>query len=120
MMATTIETTTRPQTANAAAPELEESQRRYVRPPADILEGEQGWLIKVDLPGVTRESIELLVEKDVLTVRADRDAERGYMRSFGIPKEVDLKTVGAAHEDGVLTLDLPKVPASKPMTIEVK
>jgi|GEM_PF-1352695 len=127
-MATTIETTQTTtkntkvpapaETANTAA--LKESQRRYYTPAADIFEGEAGWMVLVDLPGVTKKGVDIQFDKDVLTVRADRDDTRGYMRSFGIPKDVDVKKIAAKQADGVLTLTLPKVPAAKPLSIKVK
>lgn len=110
-------------------------QGREFTPPTDIYETEAGVTLQVDLPGHDAKSIEVKVEKGVLTLRSERKApegntkenarrlERGfgvYSRSFKLPDTVDATNVEARYENGVLTLALPRKEESKPRVIEVK
>ena len=109
-------------------------QGREFAPATDIYETESGVTLQVDLPGHDPKSIEVKVEKGVLTLRSERKAdvnakegarrlERGfgvYTRSFKLPNTVDTSNVGARYENGVLTLTLPRKEEAKPRVIEVK
>ena len=109
-------------------------QGREFAPPTDIYETEAGVTIQVDLPGHDAKSIEVKVDKGVLTLRSERKApegtkenarrlERGfgvYTRSFKLPDTVDATNVEARYDNGVLTLALPRKEESKPRVIEVK
>jgi len=109
-------------------------QGREFAPATDIYETEAGVTIQVDLPGHDAKSIEVKVDKGVLTLRSERKApegnkenarrlERGfgvYTRSFKLPDTVDATNVEARYENGVLTLALPRKEESKPRVIEVK
>jgi HSP20 family protein len=108
---------------------------RHFAPAADILESEAGLTLHLDMPGLDAKAIQVKVEKDVLTVQAERKAEpaaegvtvrrqeRGFgtfARSFALPDTVDANRVEARYEHGVLTLTLPRREESKPRVIEVK
>jgi HSP20 family protein len=109
-------------------------QGREFAPATDIYETEAGVTIQVDLPGHDAKSIEVKVDKGVLTLRSERKApegtkenarrlERGfgvYTRSFKLPDTVDASNVDARYENGVLTLVLPRKEEAKPRVIEVK
>ena len=109
-------------------------QGREFSPATDIYETESGVTLQVDLPGHDPKSIEVKVEKGVLTLRSERKAdvaakegarrlERGfgvYTRSFKLPDTVDAHKVEARYENGVLSLALPRKEESKPRVIEVK
>ncbi len=109
-------------------------QGREFAPATDIYETEAGVTIQVDLPGHDAKSIEVKVDKGVLTLRSERKApestkenarrlERGfgvYTRSFKLPDTVDASNVDARYENGVLTLSLPRKEEAKPRVIEVK
>lgn len=103
--------------------------------PADVVETKEALYVKMDLPGVDPAAIKVGVEKDVLTVSAERKtpesdggrlwhrAEIGYgtfTRSFTLPTHVDASRTEARYEAGVLLLTLPKREEAKPRTIEVK
>ncbi len=96
----------------------------------DIEETDEAYVLRADLPGVGKEDIDLQIEDDILTVKAERRAayqnedekkrfvriERGwgvYTRSFDV-SEVDTDAIGAKFENGVLTLTLPKKQPPKP------
>ena len=107
---------------------------RSWRPAADVTEGENGWSIEMDLPGVRRENVKVSVDKGTLTIQGEKPAvgaegetsqrrsERAYgvfKRQFTLPETVDVESVTAEHKDGVLRLVLPKSEAAKPKEIEV-
>ena len=104
-------------------------------PAVDIYETEAHDLVlKVELPGMTREDIEVTVENSTLVLKgtkkfdADvkeenyRRIERSYgtfHRSFTLPTTVDATKVGADFKNGILTVKLPFREEAKPRTINV-
>lgn len=101
--------------------------------PVDIHETDQELVIEAELPGFTREQIEVSVEDGVLTLSAKRQAteakgekhlhERRFTqvaRRFRLPQTVDTEKVTAQLADGVLTLRFPRREEVKPRRIEVK
>ncbi len=104
-------------------------------PAVDIVETENAYLVKAELPGVSPENIDLQVENDVLTLRGERkyenEEERGgyrrversygsFARSFALPKGTDSGAVEAQVDNGVLTVTIPKVSAASARKVEVK
>jgi HSP20 family protein len=105
-------------------------------PAVDIYEtGGKDVVLKVDLPDVTREDIEVTVEHNTLTLKGTRKppadvkeeqyrrVERAYgafTRSFTLPSTVDAARVGAEYKHGVLTITLPYREESKPRNITVQ
>jgi HSP20 family protein len=90
--------------------------------------------LEFDLPGVRADSIELDVERNVLTVRADRpelqsnnqeliaaERPRGvFSRQLILGDNLDLDNVTANYRDGVLRLDVPVAEKAKPRKISVE
>jgi HSP20 family protein len=90
----------------------------------DVKEDAKGYTVKADVPGVKKEDIQIDIDDDVVTLRAETKkekeekkdekvvySERSYgmvSRSFTLPTDVDAKTANAEYKDGVLTLVLPK------------
>ena len=104
-------------------------------PRTNILEGEQDYRILMDLPGVRNEDLELSLENDTLTVKAERSCEvpevdqNGraevadkitFQRSFDLGSSVNVDEVGARLEQGILTVTLPKIEKNLPRRIEVQ
>jgi len=104
-------------------------------PRTNILEGEQDFRILMDLPGVRNEDLDLSVENDTLTVKAERSLEvpEGYQsrraelsdkitfqRSFDLGSSVNADEVGARLEHGILTITLPKAEKNLPRHIDVQ
>ncbi len=104
-------------------------------PRADVLEGEKDFQIRMELPGVKREDVEIQFENQVLTVSATRHAptpegykvvrgerlrEAAYRRSFRLGRDMDGDAITAAFEDGVLVLHLAKSEKALPRRIEVR
>jgi HSP20 family protein len=105
-------------------------------PPVDIFETTgRDFVIKVELPDVNREDVEVTVENNTLTLRGEkklpadvkeeqfRRIERRYgnfTRSFTLPNTVDASKVSAEFRNGVLTVKLPFKEEAKPRTINVE
>jgi HSP20 family protein len=104
-------------------------------PPCDIYETDKEVVLKVELPAVKREEVEVMLENNVLTMKGERKfeektdrenyhrVERRYgefMRSFTLPAYVDAAKINAEFKDGVLTVTLPKHEEARPKLINVK
>lgn len=103
-------------------------------PSCEISEEDSNYILKFDLPGVTKDQVKVEVDKDQLTIRAERKEEKkseskkkylsemyygSYTRSFTLPGPVDEKRVDAKFENGVLTVTVPKTEALKAKQIPV-
>jgi HSP20 family protein len=88
--------------------------------------------IEFDLPGVAKESIDLDVERNVLTVRAERVPRNGdwemlaserprgmFSRQLVLGDNLDLDRIEAHYDDGVLRLTIPVAERAKPRRIEI-
>ena len=91
--------------------------------------------IEVDLPGVTKEEIDLKIEDDILVVSAVRNyknelsSDSYYIcessfgkieRRFELPENIDTEKVSANFKDGRLEIELQKTEKSKPKSISIK
>lgn len=93
-----------------------------VFPAVDIYEGEQDYLLVLDVPGIDGSGIEVEVDKDVLKVgakRSDGTEVQQYQREFKLPSDVDGTGVTANAKEGVLRLMLPKREGTQPKRIAV-
>jgi len=95
-------------------------ERPTVAPAVDIYENVDEYLIVADVPNVTTDHVRLNLDEDQLTLRAQRDDELAYKRSFYLPDGVDFDKTSADLKDGVLTVHLPKSAAIKPRRIAVE
>jgi HSP20 family protein len=94
-------------------------------------EGEQ-FVVEFDLPGVDPESIDLDVERNVLTVKAERPAREGseemvaaerprgvFSRQLFLGDTLDTERIEASYSTGVLTLRVPVAEKAKPRKISI-
>ena len=104
-------------------------------PPVDIYQnGEHELVLKAEIPDMTREDIDVTVDKGTLTIKGEKKfagevkeeqfhrIERRYgtfSRSFSLPLTVDPSRVAAEYKNGVLTVTLPLREEAKPRTIKV-
>src|SRR5947208_4182586 len=104
-------------------------------PPVDIFQtGDHELVLKAELPDMTREDIDIIVENFVLTIKGEKKVssevkeeqfhhvERRYgtfSRSFSLPRTVDSTKVSAEYRNGVLTIKLPLREEAKPRQIKV-
>lgn len=103
-------------------------------PAVDIYETDKEYVIKVELPEVSKEDVKVTVQEGVLTIQGERRQEKQegwryhriersygtFARSFRIPDEVEEARVSAEVKDGILNVRLPKAEKVKPKSIEVK
>jgi HSP20 family molecular chaperone IbpA len=103
-------------------------------PRADIYETEKAIYVVADMPGVDETSLDITLEKGVLTLNGavEPDAHEGYsrayseyrvgdyVRSFSLSDEIDQEAIEATLKDGVLRLTLPKITEVQTRRIEVK
>lgn len=105
--------------------------------PLDIIETASDYRVKIDLPGVSEDNIEVRIDGDVLsvvarattdndysdgnTIVAERKTYEQYSRKWKLPRNVDATgDVVANHVDGVLTLIVPKSETSTSRLIPIK
>ncbi len=103
-------------------------------PPADIEEYADRFLLKLDVPGVNVNSVEIKLDPGVLSISGEREkdanatgversrVERPYgrfHRRFTLPDTVDTAAVRASGRDGVLEVTIPKQPKAQPRRIQV-
>lgn len=101
----------------------------------DVVQRPDELVIKATIPGVTPESIELAVEDNILTLRAERkpdfdDEDSTYLvqerptgsfyRALRLPETVDVNKVKSSYENGVLTIVLPKAEEKKKKQIKIQ
>lgn len=104
-------------------------------PALDVEETEDGFVLHVELPGVSADDVEVALEENVLTISGQRDfyddkAAEGFRRierRFGrfhravrLPDRVAADDVAATYRDGLLTVTVPKAEEAKPRRIAVK
>jgi HSP20 family protein len=110
-----------------------QSARRWV-PPMDLVEAEDHFVLKADLPGLGESDVSLEVSDGTLTVSGERSAEhesreRGWYRierSFGsfsrsltLPDGVDADGISAEFDRGVLEVRIPKPAERKPRRVAI-
>jgi HSP20 family protein len=122
---------TRDQEVTARNREETRAPERFLRPAVNIIEEESGLVLVADMPGATKQALDIHVEKGILTINAPVSRElpgrpiysefewAPYYRQFQIPDAVDQAAAKAEFNNGVLTLRLPKAEAAKPRRIEV-
>jgi len=108
-------------------------QEQAILPAVDIFENESGITVQADMPGVSRDRLDVHIDSDTLAIEglaeipmpegmdamyADIRSTR-YQRSFSLSRELDTERVEASLKDGVLTLRIPKREEHRSRRIEV-
>ena len=107
---------------------------RLFVPVADIYDAEHDLTIILEMPGVEKSNVDILVDDKVLSVegRLDLTKYQGlqplyteynighYARSFRLSSKIDQNKIAAEMKDGVLSLKLPKVEEAKPRSIQIQ
>lgn len=109
---------------------------RGVYPPVNLQETDEGFVLTAEIPGIAPEEIDVSIEGSTVTLSGERKIEYAvgegtavhrrerqsgnFRRAFELPTEIDLDAAKATHKNGVLTLRLPKSPASKPRQIAIE
>lgn len=108
--------------------------RRVYSPRTDIYETANELVVLMDMPGVDEKSLDIVLEKNILTIKAfpaflhpenhslayAECGEGDFERSFSLSSEINREGIEASVKLGVLTLRLPKAGAAKPQKISVK
>ncbi len=104
-------------------------------PAVDIYEDEVKLLLKLEVPGIRQEDLDLRLENQTLTVRGERKFEAeekeenfhrierrfgSFVRSFTLPVSVDTASVAAKYDNGVLAVQLQKKEAAKPRSVKIE
>jgi HSP20 family protein len=104
-------------------------------PRVDVIDREQELLVRAELPGVSKENLDVSLQDNTLSIRAttqrDEEEEKGqfyrrelsrgeFQRTIRLPCQVEGDKAKASFKDGVLELTIPKVAASKRKTIKVE
>jgi HSP20 family protein len=110
----------------------ERSSEQFIAPAATVLENADGYTLEVEMPGVSKENLEMWVENNELTIlgRRSMPAVEGtllhresrpenFRRSFELDPSIDAGKISAKIEQGVVTLTLPKAEQVKPRKIKV-
>ncbi len=100
--------------------------------PMDAWREGDTFVLEFDLPGVHTETIDIDVERNVLTIRAERSPNNGdweslaaerprglFSRQLVLGDNLDLEHIDAAYDAGVLTLRIPVAEKAKPRKVEV-
>jgi len=103
-------------------------------PAVDIVESPDAYTLTADLPGLTKADVNLTVEEGVLTLTGERKNEQSagnefghryeraygkFSRSFQLGSGVETGKINAEFKNGMLTVELPKVEASKPYEVSI-
>ena len=120
---------------NAASRAVDsEGSRGSWMPAVDIFEKGTDLVIRAELPGISKDEIEIELENSTLMLSGERkqDIEReqgksfrsertygAFKRSFNLPSTVDAGRISATHKDGVLEIVLPKMEQAKPKRVKI-
>jgi HSP20 family protein len=103
-------------------------------PAVDVYEDEHKLTLKIEVPGINEQDIDVRVENNTLTVHGERKIEKEekeenyrrverqygrFTRTFTLPQIVDSENVSASYDKGVLNISLPKKAEAKPKQIKV-
>jgi len=103
-------------------------------PPVDVYDDEHNLILKLEVPGVNEEDLNVSVENDTLTIQGERKFEKeekeenfhrierrygSFTRTFKLPNTVDSDKVEASYEKGILKITLAKRAEAKPKQIKV-
>ena len=108
--------------------------RRSAVMPMDGIRRKDEVVLRFDLPGIDPASIEVTVDRGVLTVAARREEEHGeneqlfvrerpmgsYTRRVYLSEHLDSSAIDAAYDDGVLTVRIPVLEQAKPHKVEIQ
>ena len=113
----------------------QEEASQGIAPRLDVVERDNEFVVKAEMPGMKKDDIEVSLENGVLTITAETKSETEekegdrvirqerrygqYLRSLRLGKEIDEKKVKASYKDGILELVLPKAEEVKPKKIAV-
>lgn len=119
---------------NGSVSKQDASRQTALLPPVDVVEDASGITLLADLPGVTKDKLNLQLATDSLIIEGDVDIAMPegmesrhaevrmprYRRVFNLSRELDAEKATAELRNGVLKMRIPKVEHAQPRKIEVK
>ena len=114
--------------------EAEALGRTTFAPPVDVYEDQHSVTLKIEVPGIDENDIDVRIENNTLTVHGERRFEKeekeenyrrverqygSFTRTFSLPNTVDQESVQANSDKGVLKVNLAKKAETKPKQIKV-
>lgn len=121
-------------TSNLFGHRLGEDLRNAWVPPVDVQETENSFIFTAELPGLSKEDVDITLEENLLTLSGERTLEEkdekdnyhrveraygSFSRSFSLPSQVDSSKVEATFQDGLLKIEVAKAEQAKPRKIEI-
>ncbi len=120
--------------ASAATPQRARASEVAIRAPVDIYEDGEGINLVADMPGVSKDRLNVRVDGDTLLLEGDVQFDLSeqadalyadvrsttYRRSFILSRELETDKIQANLKDGVLTVRIPKRASLRPRKIEVQ
>lgn len=97
----------------------QQAQRQRADVPS-FEETEQGYQLQLDVPGLSREQLQVDIEDRVVRIESTADAARRYRWAFELPKELDANNSSAQLLNGVLTLRLAKKTPPQPQGTRIQ
>ena len=118
----------------SAAPQHTAGEEHAIRPPVDIYEDAHGIMVVAEMPGVSKEHLNVQADRNSLTIegKAVIDMPQGmepihadvqhtrYSRSFVLSGELETDAIDAKLKDGVLTIRIPKRSEYRPRKVDVR
>lgn len=105
---------------------------QFVAPPASVIEAGDGYTLEIEMPGVTKNGLDISVENNELTIIGRRSLPvvegtlihhesrpENFRRTFQLDPSIDSNNISARIEQGLATLTLPKAAHVKPRKITV-
>ena len=113
-------------------------------PSVDISEGKEGYVLEVELPGLSEKDVDVKIEDNKLLISSIKEEpkektaekadgnpeesryllrERGkftFSRSFILPKDANAEAISGSFSNGVLTINIEKSPEKQPRSIKIK
>lgn len=91
---------------------------------ADVIENEEQFVIRLELPGVKREDLDVQFNNQKLSISVeqstdDDESKVSLARTFTVNQSVDADKISASLADGILTMILPKAEETKPRSIRI-
>ncbi len=104
-------------------------------PAVDIAEHDDEYVVRVELPGVAKDDVKVVIQENMLAIRGEKKQEKDtkgsnyhrversygtFQRSFSLPSNVKGDKIDASFKDGVLNIVLPKAEEAKRKEVEVR
>jgi len=120
-----------PMKAQQAQVVRREQQPQYFQPATDIAETAEAVVLRLDMPGVAKDDVDITIDKDMLSITGKAQPEESgeavyretyvgdFRRQFTLTADVDASDISASMKDGVLTVTVGKAKAAKPKKIKI-